>query len=46
MSNKIEYLQSLITLEQCYELQKKGYEVVPGIDKFGNKIVTITMVGD
>lgn len=36
------YLQSLITLEQAYFLNKQGYILNFGFDKFGNKIVTIS----
>lgn len=42
MLNKIVYLQSLITLEQAYFLNEQGYILIPGTDKFGNKIITIT----
>lgn len=38
----MQYLQSLITIEQAYKLNKQGYILIPGIDKFGNKIVTIS----
>ena len=37
----MKYLQNLITLEQAYRLNEEGYILVPGIDQFGNKIVTI-----
>lgn len=37
----LTYLQSLITLEQAYRLNEEGYILIPGLDKLGNKIVTI-----
>ena len=38
----IIYLQSLITLEQAYFLNKHGYNLIPSSDKFGNKVVIIS----
>lgn len=40
---KIIYLQSLINIEQAYLLKNWGYKLIPGQDKFGNKIVTISL---
>ena len=40
---KIIYLQSLINIEQAYLLKNWGYKLIPGHDKFGNKIVTISL---
>lgn len=42
MLNSIVYLQSLITLDAAYFLNEQGFILIPGTDKFGNKIVTIT----
>lgn len=42
MPKKIILLQSSVTLEQAYFLNKQGYIFIPDIDKFENKIITIT----
>ena len=40
---KMVYLQSLINIEQAYLLKSLGYKLIPGQDKFENKIVTISL---
>ena len=36
------YLQSLITIEQAYNMQKEGYSLIPCKDKCGNPSVFVS----